>query len=171
MSILKPLESHSEHSLFQELMISEDKDANGWEQLIALNEIKASYHQGYKEGYQAKSKADVFYLKHNLDFALKNSVKYSEHIEKTYGIEACQMFLKICSMEEFSLLIVVSADDYFSENMDKVYEELYTYVEAINDADKKLDIVFTINSDSINGEKLTSNGFILQYKKKGASHP
>lgn len=168
MNVIKSIESHSESSPFYDLILGEEGVSNGWEQLMTLDKIKESYDQGFEEGYQAKSKADVFYLKHNLEFALKNAVKYSEHLKKTYSIELKKMFLKICSLEEFSVLIVVSPDDYFSEKMDKVYEELYTYLEAINDENKKLDIVFTLDGESINGEKLTANGFILQYRKDSA---
>lgn len=168
MASIKTIEHISQDPIFHDLLEKEEGISNGWEQLVTLNKIKESYDQGYEEGYNAKSKADIFFLKHNLNFALKNAVKYSEHLKKAYSIEADEMFLKICSLEEFSVLILVPPEKYFSDQMDKVYQELHTYLEAINDEDKRLDVVFTFNGDSINRDKLTSNGFILQYRKAKA---
>lgn len=162
---MKTIEQQSHSSIFREIIVGNQGQQNGWEQLITLSKLQESYNEGFIEGLEAKSKADQFYLKHNLEFALKNAEKFSEHLEKSYSINFEGMFLKICSLEEFSILIILNPKDYFSSKMDKVYEELYTYLEAINDESKKIDIVFTFNSDSINGDKLKSNGFILQYKK------
>lgn len=161
------IESHIETPLYLDLLLENNGGSNKWEQIIALNRFNETYDLGYQDGYSAKSKADQFYLKHNLEFALSNVEKYVKHLHSSYSIEFLGMFVKICSLEEFSALIVVSPSDYFSEKMDKVYEELYTYLEAINDQDKKLDIVFTLDGDTINEDKLTANGFILQYTKKG----
>ena len=168
MNPAKPLESQLSNPFFFDLLSDDIGNLSGWEQLVAYNKIKESYDKGFEEGYHAKSKADRFYLKHNLEFALKNAVKYSDHLKSKFSIQISEMFLKICTLEEFSILITISPEVYFSEKMDLVYEELHTYLSAINDKDRSIDIVFTFDSGAINRDKLTSNGFILQYRKDPA---
>tara|TARA_R110002126_G_scaffold45617_5_gene129083 strand:+ start:2123 stop:2629 length:507 start_codon:yes stop_codon:yes gene_type:complete len=165
---MKSIEHYNSDQDFIELLLDSKIESNKWEQIITLDKYSKSYEKGFEKGVEAKSRADVFYLKHNLEFALNNAEKYVNHLENKYDILFEQMFLKICSPEEFSALIVVSPDSYFSSNMDKVYENLYTYLDAINESDKKLDIVFTVNGETVNEDKLTANGFILQFSKERA---
>ena len=172
---MKTIESNITNPIFYDFLlqnISKGNHPDGWSGLIALSKVSEAYNEGYKEGFKesidAGRKAIFSYLNTNIAQAFKGLEKYISILEKSYGIKCKQMFMKICDLEDFSGLIVISPSDFFSENMDRVYKSISKDLDIINDKNSRLDINFTFDGNALNENTLIADGFVFEYSTRKA---
>lgn len=83
---------------------------------------------------------------------------------KTKNCFPISAYLRINTEEDFSLLIVLTEDDFLHQKMTGIYDYLTAFENNLIRADYHLQISFVDSADNINEDIVYGDGFILKYK-------
>lgn len=75
-----------------------------------------------------------------------------------------EIHLKLTNWDCATALIIVKLEDFLAEKIDLVYAEACKLTDQVNDDNFHWDYSITYHSDSINKEKLVSDGFQYTYE-------
>lgn len=134
---------------------------------IVTDAIKNAYVQGHADGAndlqielikRGKALFQIAYQKANeITTVLIECARESE-------ITVYEFYLKIDNWDKITSLIIVEMDDYVDDKIDKLYSCANELAIKHNDESFNWSYLITYSSDSLNLEKIHTDGFTLLYE-------
>jgi hypothetical protein len=137
-----------------------------WEvnrELFTGDELIEAYLKGYKEGVDQYKKVLLKKLSENISNAQKLGTSFIGLINRN-GIICNNAHLKYMDIERYKIIFVLNSDIYYNfDAMSGFYEMAYSFEAKHNSGDFSIEIAFIPNINSININRLVSDGFIFEY--------
>lgn len=131
--------------------------------LFTGDELIEAYLQGCKEGIDQFKKVLINKLSENISLAQKLGSVFIERINRD-GIICTGAHLKYLDIERYKIIFVLNADVYYNfENMAPLYNMAYSFESENGTEDFSIEIAFLPQVESINQNRLISDGFIFEY--------
>ena len=134
-------------------------------------DVKA-YQQGIEDGKRdvqleliKMGKALFKIAADKINSVIKDALSVSE--EKS--IDIVEIHTKFYSWDDGNCIILVKIDDYIDEKIDYLYDKMRSATERVNDDSFNMDYSITYSSESLNRERLLSDGFQLIYDRLSSS--
>lgn len=144
-----------------------DKPTNLSDEIVDLivDAYKTGRVDGYKDAATSEAKMLAKSFSENLSNAMSISVQLLETVKQKLKINAADLFLKIDSVSNFKTAIIVPYEFYVSDKRREL-TELILDKELETETDT-FDLTFTVipNKESLDKDKLQSDGFIFEYAK------
>lgn len=116
---------------------------------------------GQDEHYRILSKQ----LEENINKAAELAENLFDEISKN-KIQPIEIHLKAEDITKYKALVIVSKDDFISDN----FRQVYTIARKIKDKSETenfyISFAFTTSSEHLNEQLLLSDGFFMKYEKK-----
>ncbi|MFO7828272.1 MAG: hypothetical protein R6V23_06615 [Bacteroidales bacterium] len=129
---------------------------------FAADELINAYIKGVKEGNEQIQKAISKQLEENLEKAGKHT-SHVMTILQDRGFEFYSALLKIHNWDEVEVIILVNSDQYTDPKFIEIYDLITGFEEEIKEDTYSITFSFTDYDDSLDMEKMESDGFILEY--------
>ena len=129
------------------------------------DEVINAYLQGEKDGQSAKEKVLIQKLEENLKLAQKIVENINEEMVKS-NFTSIRSYLRIKSLFRFDAVFSINKDDYLSTGFDAIYKLSRDFKSACNNDSFNINTTFMPITDSLNEERLVSDGFYFTYEKR-----
>ena len=129
------------------------------------DELINAYLQGKNEGQSQKVKILLDALGKNISLAQYIIESINEEIIKN-NFNSLKSYLRIKSLNIFDAVFTIELEDYLSDDFDKVYKLSREYKNKNNTDSFNINTTFMPVTDSLNEERLISDGFYLIYEKQ-----
>jgi hypothetical protein len=125
---------------------------------LSIGELLHSSYARGREDFQKEIESD--FTKNIQSAAHSSSLLKSKLLE--IGVEVKDMYLKIVDFNAFKCLVIISKDDYFSE--DRRWKS-YNISEHINNTNSRIDLTFSFMAftKELVVDNITSDGYIFKY--------
>jgi|ETNmetMinimDraft_35_1059890.scaffolds.fasta_scaffold129100_1 hypothetical protein len=150
--------------------ISLDSLPDDWEVQTTTEQMQSNLFSAdvvinaYFQGKKAQDALNDRILTENLDKAMTLSSGFSEKL-KEKNIKCKLTLLKPKQITEFESLFVIDEEDYISAEFDEAYRLTISEKEIVNNETFHFSYIFIPDSEDLNREKLTSNGYVFEYKR------
>lgn len=127
------------------------------------DELIEAYLQGCKEGIDQYKKVLLNKLSENISLAQKLGSVFIGRLNGN-GIVCSGAHLKYMDIERYKIIFVLNPDVYYNfDAMAPIYEMAYSFEAEKSAEDFFIEIAFLPKVDSINQNRLVSDGFIFEY--------
>ncbi len=155
--------------------ISKTKIKDDWEvqpsseqkevKLFSADALINAYFKGRRDQKIEREKVLLEKLKENLNKAKKLSSDFFDILKKK-NISCKHVLLRPKQITEFESVFIVSKKDYISPKFEEIYKLSISKKTRVNSDTFHFSYIFIPYSQNINREKLSSDGYILEYVKK-----
>lgn len=159
-------------------MLSTKTSTIGMNKLPEDWEIQTTTEQRERESYSADDVINAYIqgkkvqnalngriLNENLKKAMKLSSSFSE-VLKEKNIKCKLTLLKPKQITEFESIFVIDEEDYISPQFDEIYRLTISEKAKVNNDTFHFSYIFIPDTENLNREKLSSNGYVFEYIKK-----
>lgn len=127
---------------------------------FSADDVINAYIRGRKDQNALNSRI----LNENLNKAMKLSSRFSDMLNEK-NIKCKLTLLKPKQITEFESLFVIDAKDYTSPEFEEAYRLTITEKEKANNNTFHFSYIFIPYSKNLSREKLSSNGYVFEYKR------
>lgn len=133
---------------------------------FSSDDLIDAYFKGKADGQNQIQKIILERFKENITTATKLAEKLIS-LAKEKDIKIINALLRIEDVAKFTILFVVSEEDYLSEKFRNIYL-LSSELKNTNNTDSfSISFTFTNQSEHLNSECMASDGFIMKYGNTG----
>ena len=140
------------------------------DRLFSADELIEAYTLGRRDGKDEVASNLKEKFERRLISATSIVARFYDWMKESGEFTVHAAFLRIENIENFDTLILVSEDDYVSDDFEAVHQEVKEYLEK-EGIDYGIDFSFMPYSDQINRESLNSDGFRLRYEPTAKTRP
>lgn len=126
---------------------------------------RKAFNDGFKKGMDAKEVAIKQFFGLNLERATKLAEKLFKKFEK-HNFKCNHLMLKPLDLRSFEFLFIVDEDKYLSASRKAVYNLIRKTKQKNNSQEFRFECLIMPESESINFDLITSEGFTLKYEPK-----
>ncbi len=119
----------------------------------------------YLRGKKAMNALNDRILNENLNKAMELTSSFSD-ILKEKNIKCKLTLLKPKQITEFESIFVIAEEDYISSQFEEIYRLTISEKTRVNNDTFHFSYIFIPDSENLNREKLSSNGYVFEYIKK-----
>ncbi len=119
----------------------------------------------YLRGKKAMNALNDRILNENLNKAMELTSSFSD-ILKEKNIKCKLTLLKPKQITEFESIFVIAEEDYISSEFEEIYRLTISEKTRVNNDTFHFSYIFIPDSENLNREKLSSNGYVFEYIKK-----
>lgn len=139
----------------------EQFDAN-----FSSNDLIDAYFKGRSDGENQFSKIILERFRENINKATKLAEQFID-LARERGVEIIHAHLKVQDIARFTILFIVSEEAFLSEDFRNIYL-LSNFIKSTNNSDSfSINFTFTHQSEHLNSDCLSSDGFIMRYGNTG----
>jgi hypothetical protein len=135
------------------------------EKSYSENQLINAFQAGIDHGLSEKDRIIKKQFNENLQNAQKESEVFVNKLAEKFNIEFSALHLRPESLSNFTSLIILSLDDYLSDNMVEINNFAFEFSDKVNNEDFNLDFIFTYWDESLKRDSIISDGYILKYDK------
>ncbi len=133
--------------------------------LFSADAVVNAYLQGRKDQNIENERILTEKLNENLSKAMKLSASFSD-ILKSKNIKYIHVLLRPKQITEFESVFVIDKEDYISPQFEEIYKLAIEKKVHVNSDTFHFSYTFIPYSESLNRNKLSSDGYVLEYVKK-----
>ena len=134
-------------------------------EIYTSDEVINAYLQGEKDGQSATEKVLIQKLEENLALDKKIVEQINEEIVKS-NFATLRSYLRIKSLFRFDAVFSISESDYLSTDFDTIYKLSREFKTKCNNDSFNINTTFMPTTDSLNEDRLVSDGFYFTYEKR-----
>ncbi len=134
-------------------------------ELFSADAVVNAYLQGRKDQNIENEIILTEKLNENLDKAMKLSASFSD-ILKHKNIKYMHVLLRPKQITEFESIFIIDKKDYISPGFEEIYKLAISEKAKANNDTFHFSYTFIPYAESLNRNKLSSDGYVLEYVKK-----